>query len=76
MRQKTNSLYITMGSMIENKKMKVPAKHQHRIKPKGDRMGWTLRREVEHHPLREIVGEGKIVNDSCCFISTTAKMIM
>lgn len=64
-----------MGSIIENKNEKAPAKRQHRIKSKGDRMGWTPINEVKHIPLREIVGEGKIVSDSCCFISATSKMI-
>ena len=65
-----------MGSIIENKKEKAYAQRQRRIKPKGDRLGWTLRSEVEHRPLREIIGEGIIVSDSCCFISVTTKMIM
>lgn len=65
-----------MGSVIESKKAKCSSKHPHRIKPKGDRLGWTLRSEVKYPPLREIVGEGRIVSDSCCFISTTTKMIM
>jgi len=65
-----------MGSVIESKNPKASARRYNRIKPKGDRLGWTLRSEVKHRPLREIVGEGKIVSDSCCFISATAKMIM
>ena len=65
-----------MGSIIENKKARYSAKHPHRIKPKGDRLGWTLRSEVKHLSLREIVGEGRIVSDSCCFISATTKMII
>ena len=65
-----------MGSIIENKKVRCSAKHPHRIKPKGDRLGWTLRSEVKHLPLREIVGEGRIVSDSCCFISANTKRIM
>ena len=73
---KNNFKRIKMGSIIENKKTKASAKHSHRIKPKGDRLGWTLRSEVKHFPLREIVGEGKIVSESCCFISATTKMIM
>ena len=59
-----------MGSVIESKKAKCSSKHPHRIKPKGDRLGWTLRSEVKYPPLREIVGEGRIVSDSCCFISS------
>jgi hypothetical protein len=43
---------------------------------KGDRLGWALRNEVEHPPLREIVGEGRIVSDSCCFISASTKRII
>lgn len=65
-----------MGSAIESKKAKYSSKHPHRLKPKGDRLGWTLRSEAKHSPMREIIGEGRIVSDSCCFISTTAKMIM
>lgn len=61
---------------MESKKAKCSSKHPHRIKPKGDRLGWTLRNEVKHPSLREIAGRGKIVNETCCFISTTAKMIM
>ena len=64
-----------MGSVIENKKVKVTTKNR-QVKTKGDRLGWTLRSEVKHPPMREIIGEGRIVSDSCCFISTTAKMIM
>jgi hypothetical protein len=65
----------SMGSVIENKKVKVITKNR-QVKTKGDRLGWTLRSEVKHVPLREIAGRGKIVNETCCFISTTAKMIM
>lgn len=65
-----------MGSVMESKKAKCSSKHPHHIKPKGDRLGWTLRSEVKHLPLREIVGEGRIVSDSCCFISATTKMII
>lgn len=61
---------------MESKKAKCSSKHPHRIKPKGDRLGWTLRSAVKHPPLREIIGEGKIVSDSCCFISANAKRIM
>ena len=63
-------------TMEENKKMKAFVRRQRCIKSKGDRLGWTLRSEVKHPPMREITGEGRIVSDSCCFISTTAKMIM
>nr|DAK73773.1 MAG TPA: hypothetical protein [Caudoviricetes sp.] len=56
--------------------MKAFVRRQRCIKFKGDRLGWTLRSEVKHPPMREITGEGRIVSDSCCFISTTAKMIM
>lgn len=59
-----------------NKEAKAAAKYLHRIKPKGDRLGWTLRSEVKYPPLREIVGEGRIVSDSCCFISSTTKRII
>lgn len=65
-----------MGSVIDNKRDKTSVNRHNRIKSKGDRLGWTLRSEVKHRPLREIVGEGKIVSDSCCFISVTTKMIM
>lgn len=64
-----------MGSVMESKKAKCSS-NPHRIKSKGDRLGWTLRSEVKYLPLREIVGEGRIVSDSCCFISTITKMIM
>ena len=47
---------------MESKKAKCSSKHPHRIKPKGDRLGWTLRSAVKHPPLREIIGEGKIVS--------------
>lgn len=59
-----------------NKEAKCSSQHPHRIKPKGDRLGWTLRSAVKHPPLREIIGEGKIVSDSCCFISANTKRIM
>lgn len=65
-----------MGSVMESKKARCSSKHPHRIKPKGDRLGWTLRSAVKHPPLREIIGEGKIVSDSCCFISANTKRIM
>jgi hypothetical protein len=61
---------------MESKKARCSSKHPHRIKPKGDRLGWTLRSAVKHPPLREIIGEGKIVSDSCCFISANTKRIM
>lgn len=61
---------------MESKKAKCSSKHPHRIKPKGDRLGWTLRSAVKHPPLREIIGEGKIVSESCCFISANTKRIM
>lgn len=61
---------------MESKKAKCSSKHTHRIKPKGDRLGWTLRSAVKHPPLREIIGEGRIVSDSCCFISANTKRIM
>lgn len=57
-------------------KMKAFVRRQRCIKSKGDRLGWTLRSQAKHPPMREIIGEGRIVSDSCCFISTTAKMIM
>lgn len=63
-------------TMEENKKMKAFVRRQRCIKSKGDRLGWTLRSQAKHPPMREIIGEGRIVSDSCCFISTTAKMIM
>ena len=65
-----------MGSVMESKKARCSSKHPHRIKPKGDRLGWTLRSAVKHPPLHEIIGEGKIVSDSCCFISANTKRIM
>ncbi len=61
---------------MESKKAKCSSKYPHRIKPKGDRLGWTLRSAVKHPPLREIIGEGRIVSDSCCFISANTKRIM
>ena len=61
---------------MESKKARYSAKHPHHIKSKGDRLGWTLRSEVKYPPMREIIGEGRIVSDSCCFILTTTKMIM
>lgn len=61
---------------MESKKAKCSSKHPHRIKPKGDRLGWTLKNEVKHPSLREIVGEGRIVSDSCCFISASTKRII
>ena len=64
-----------MGSVIENKKVNVITKNR-QVKTKGDRLGWTLRSEVKHVPLRGAVGRGRIVSETCCFISTTAKMIM
>ncbi|WP_302994020.1 hypothetical protein [Bacteroides clarus] len=64
-----------MGSVIENKKVKVTTKNR-QVKTKGDRLGWTLRSEVKHIPLREIAGRGRIVSETCCFISTNTKMIM
>lgn len=65
-----------MRSVMESKKAKCSSKYPHRIKPKGDRLGWTLRSAVKHPPLREIIGEGRIVSDSCCFISANTKRIM
>lgn len=65
-----------MGSVIENRKAKASKTHHRHIKPKGDRLGWTLRSEVKHTPLREMAGVGKIVSDSCCFMSSTSKMIL
>lgn len=61
---------------MESKKAKCSSKHPHRIKPKGDRLGWTLKNEVKHPSLREIVGEGRFVSDSCCFISASTKRII
>jgi hypothetical protein len=61
---------------MESKKAKCSSKHPHRIKPKGDRLGWTLKNEVKHPSLREIIGEGRIVSDSCCFISASTKRII
>lgn len=61
---------------MESKKAKCSSKHPHRIKPKGDRLGWTLKNEVKHPSLREIIGEGRIVRDSCCFISASTKRII
>ena len=65
-----------MGSVMESKKAKCSSKYPHRLKPKGDRLRWTLRSEVKHVPLREIAGRGRIVSETCCFISTNTKMIM
>jgi hypothetical protein len=62
--------------MEENKKMKAFAKHRRCMKSKGDRLGWMLRSEVKYLSLREIAEYGKIVDDSCCFISATLRMIM
>ena len=49
---------------MESKKAKCSSKYPHRLKPKGDRLGWTLRSEVKYPPMREIIGEGRIVSDS------------
>lgn len=65
-----------MGSVMESKKAKCSSKYPHRIKSKGDRLGWTLRSEVKHSSLREIIGEGRIANDSSCFISSITRRIM
>lgn len=65
-----------MGSVMESKKAKCSSKYPHRIKSKGDRLGWTLRSAVKHPSLREIIGEGRIVSNSCCFISANTKRIM
>lgn len=65
-----------MGSVIERRKAKVSTNRANKVKPKGDRLGWTSRSEVKHTPLRDIVGEGRIVSESCCFISVSTKMIM
>ncbi len=56
--------------------MKAFAKHRRCMKSKGDRLGWMLRSEVKYLSLREIAEYGKIVDDSCCFISATLRMIM
>lgn len=65
-----------MGSVMESKKAKCSSKYPHRLKPKGDRLGWTPRGAAKHFPLHEIIGEGRIVSDSCCFISANTKRIM
>jgi hypothetical protein len=38
-------------------------------------LGWKSRSEVEHKPLREIVGRAEVVSASCCFMSCTFKLI-
>lgn len=65
-----------MGSVIERRKPKASTNRANKVKPKGDRLGWTSRSEVKHMPLRDIVGEGRIVSESSCFISVTTKIIM
>lgn len=65
-----------MRSIIKSRKAKSSTKRPHRIKPKGDRLGWTLRSAVKHPPLREIIGEGRIVSDLSCFVSSTTRRII
>lgn len=66
--------YSIMGSMFENEKQ--PAKQPKRcLRSKGDRLGWKSRSEVEHKPLREVVGRAEVVSASCCFMSCTFKLI-
>lgn len=63
-----------MGSMFENEKQS--AKQSKRsLRSKGDRLGWKLRSEVEHKPLRETVGRSEVVSVSYCFMSCTFKLI-
>ena len=50
-----------MGSVIESKKAKCSSKHPHRIKPKGDRLGWTLRSEVKYPPCVKLLERGELL---------------
>lgn len=49
--------------IYQSKKVKVTTKNR-QVKTKGDRLGWTLRSEVKHVPLREIAGRGRIVSET------------
>ena len=63
-----------MGSVFENEKQ-VAKQPKRCLRSKGERLGWKSRSEVEHKPLREIVGRAEVVSASCCFMSCPFKLI-
>lgn len=66
-----------MGSIIDKKKERLSNKKLDRtIKSKGERLGWESLDDEKAIPLREIVGEGRVVNVSYCFMSVSRKAIM
>ena len=63
-----------MGSVFD-KEQQTAKQHPRRSRSKGERLGWKSRNEVEHKPLREVIGRGEVVSTSYCFMSCTYKLI-
>lgn len=63
-----------MGSELKTSQKKLSKKvYLHSKKTKGERLGWESLDNAEKVPLRDIVGEGRIVS---CFTSYSKKVIL
>ena len=65
-----------MGSELKKHQKTTFRKEVRRtIKTKGDRLGWEPLENEKKVPLKDIVGEGHVVNTSC-FVSIGGKFIL
>jgi hypothetical protein len=60
--QKQNQINRFMGSVYEKEAQPVQKKRGS-VKSKGDRLGWTPFNEVVRKPLKEVMGEIRILTD-------------
>lgn len=64
---------MAIGNELKQVKKLSKKAYLHSKKTKGERLGWESLDNVEKVPLRDIVGEGRIVS---CFTSYSKKNIL
>lgn len=66
-----------MGSVINKKIIRFSDKRSSKnAKSKGERLGWDAIENEKAIPLRSIVGDGKIVKSTNCFMRIEGKFVL
>lgn len=66
-----------MGSDLKRRRKTVYKREVRGVlKTKGERLGWESLENEKEVSLRTIVGEGTVVNSSCCFIAIGRKVLL
>lgn len=66
-----------MGSVIDKKIIRFSDKKSSKnVRSKGERLGWDAIEDEKPISLRSIVGDGKIVKSTNCFMRIEGKFIL